>query len=101
MKLQMQSVHFDADPKLLDFIQKKADKLETFYDRIIGGDVFLKLEKGSERVHTKIVEIKLNIPGQTLFSKNEADSFEAATDEAMEALRKQLQRYKDKNYVHH
>lgn len=101
MKLQMQSVHFDADPKLLEFIQKKVDKLETFYDRIIDGDVFLRLDKGDEKGHKKIVEVKLNIPGQTLFSKQEASSFEAAADEAMEALKKQLQRYKEKNFIHH
>ncbi len=97
----MQSVHFDADPKLLEFIQKKADKLETFYDRIIDGDVFLRLEKGTEKVHKKVVEVKLNIPGQTLFSKQEAESFEAATDEAVEALRRQLKRFKEKHFSHH
>ena len=45
MKLQMHSIHFDADQKLIDFIQKKADKLDTFYDRIIDGEVFMRLKK--------------------------------------------------------
>ena len=43
MKLQIHSIHFDADVKLLDFIQKKADKLETFYEQIVDGEVFLRL----------------------------------------------------------
>ena len=46
MKLQMHSIHFDADQKLVNFIQKKTDKLETFYDRIIDGEVFMRLDKG-------------------------------------------------------
>ena len=45
MKLQMHSIHFDADQKLLDYIQKKAEKLDTFYDRITGGEVFLRINK--------------------------------------------------------
>ena len=101
MKLHMQSVHFDADNKLLEFIEKKVNKLETYYDRIIDGDVFLRLDKGDEKGLKKIVEVKLNIPGQTLFSKQESTTFEAAADEAMEALKKQLQKYKDKNFTHH
>ena len=95
MKLQMHSIRFDADQKLLDFIQKKADKLETFYDRIIDGEVFLRLEKDDSR-ENKVVEIKLNIPGEQLFAKNKSKSFEAATDEAVEALRRQIKKIKEK-----
>ncbi|MEM7548768.1 MAG: ribosome-associated translation inhibitor RaiA [Bacteroidota bacterium] len=95
MKLQMHSIHFDADQKLISFIQKRTDKLETFYDRIIDGEVFLRLEKN---VHegNKVVEIKLNIPGNQFFAKEQSKSFEAATDEAVEALRRQLKKYKEK-----
>lgn len=99
MKLQTHSVHFDADQKLIDFIQKKANKLETFYDRIIDGEVFLKLENG-EAIDNKIVEIKLNIPGNQLFVKEQESSFEAATDKAVGALKKQLQKHKDKLSSH-
>jgi putative sigma-54 modulation protein len=99
MKLQMQSIHFDADIKLLDFIQKKVDKLETFFDRIIDGEVFLKLDKNDSN-ENKIVEIKLNIPGKQLFAKEQAASFEAATDQAVEGLRRQLKKHKEKLMVH-
>lgn len=95
MKLQMHSIRFDADVKLLDFIQKKADKLETFYDRIIDGEVFLRLEKDDSR-ENKIVEIKLNVPGEQLFAKTKSKSFEAAADESVEALRRQLKKLKEK-----
>jgi putative sigma-54 modulation protein len=99
MKLQMHSIHFDADRKLTDFIQKKLDKLETFYDRMVDGEVMLRLEPGDNR-ENKLVEIKLNIPGEQLFAEKRSSSFEAATDEAVEALRRQLKKYKEKQIAH-
>jgi putative sigma-54 modulation protein len=98
MKLQMHSIHFDADEKLLDFIQKRVDKLETFYDRFIDGEVFLRLDKDNQN-ENKIIEIKLNIPGIQLFAKERKDSFEAATDDATEALRRQIKKHKEKQMV--
>ena len=94
MKLQVHSIHFDADQKLIDFIQKKVDKLETFYDRIVDGEVFLRLN--NEGVENKTVEIRIKVPGSQLFAKEDAASFEAATDLATEALRKQLKKFKTK-----
>ncbi len=94
MKLQVHSVHFDADEKLVDFIQKKVDKLETFYDRLVDGEVFLRLN--NEGIENKTVEIKLRVPGNQLFAKEQAKSFEEATDLATEALRRQLKKFKTK-----
>lgn len=99
MKLQMHSIHFDADVKLLDFIQKRLDKLETFYDRFIDGEVFLRVDKDSQK-ENKTVEIKLNIPGNQLFAKEKNDSFEAAVDAAVEALRRQVKKFKEKQLAH-
>ena len=95
MKLQMSSLKFDADVKLLDFIQKRADKLDQFHDKIIDGEVNLRLNKDKEKKN-KVIEMKLNIPGHTLFAKQQAASFEAATDDAVEALRRQLRKVKSK-----
>ena len=94
MRLQVHSIHFVADRKLIDFIQSKIDKLETFYDRLAGGEVFLRLN--NEGIDNKTVEIKLNVPGYQLFAKEQARSFEAATDLATEALRMQLKKFKTK-----
>lgn len=94
MKIKVQSIHFDADKKLVDFVQKKMDKLETFYDRTVDGEVFLRLN--NEGVENKTVEIKLNVPGSQLFAKEQAKTFEAATDQATEALRNQLAKFKTK-----
>ena len=91
----MHSIHFDADQKLITFIQKKADKLDTYYDQIIDGEVFMRLDK-NDRSENKIVEVKLNVPGKQLFAKNQSDSFEAAADDAIEGLRRQIKKYKEK-----
>ncbi len=94
MKLQFHSIHFNADHKLVDFIQKKINKLETFYDRLVDGEVFLRLN--NEGIENKTVEIKLNVPGTQLFALEKARSFEAATDQATDALRMQLKKFKTK-----
>ncbi|MFN9862241.1 MAG: ribosome hibernation-promoting factor, HPF/YfiA family [Bacteroidota bacterium] len=94
MRLQVHSIHFDADRKLVDFIQRKVDKLETFYDRVVDGEVFLRLNNTG--VENKTVEIKVKVPGSQVFAKEQARSFEAATDLATEALRNQIKKYKER-----
>ena len=94
MKLQVHSIHFDADVKLINFIQRKLDKLETFYDRMVDGEVFLRLN--NEGKENKTVEIKLRVPGNNLFAVEKARSFEEAIDLAADALRTQLTKFKDK-----
>lgn len=95
MKLQVQSIHFDADQKLLDFIQRKADKLETFHDNIIDGEVFLKLDNDNAD-QNKVVEMKVQVPGKTLFAKEQCKSFEEGTDSAVDSLRRQIKKHKEK-----
>ncbi len=99
MKLDIQSVHFDADQKLLDFLQKKADKLDQYFDKILFGEVFLRLDQ-AEALNNKIVEVKLDVPGHSLFVKKQNKSFEEAADEAFEALRKQVMKTKEKMRSH-
>lgn len=99
MKLQMHSIRFDADEKLLSFIQKKTDKLDKFFDRIIDAEVFMRLDKDNN-MENKIIEIKLNIPKNQLFAKERAKSFEEASDLAVEALRKQIVKHKEKITAH-
>lgn len=92
MKLQVHSIHFDADVKLIDFVQRKLDKLETFYDRLVDGEVFLRIN--NEGIENKTVEVKLRVPGSQLFAIEKARSFEEATDLAAEALIVQLKKFK-------
>ena len=98
MKITVQSIRFNADKKLLDFIQRKVDKLETFYDHIINGEVYLKLENVEDEAN-KITEIKLMLPGNQIFAKEQCKTFEEATDLAVECLRKQIEKHKQKKTI--
>jgi len=95
MKIQINSVHFKADQKLEDFISRKVSKLGKMYGNVIGSDIVLKVDK-NESHENKITEIRLKIPGYDLFAKKQSDSFEHATDNAVNALIKQLKKHKDK-----
>ena len=96
MKVKVNAIHFAADQKLEDFIQKKVDKLVAYNDSIIEGEVFLRLDK-SDSDDNNVTEMKLRVPGKELFAKKQSKSFEQATDEVVEALRRQLKKYKEKN----
>ena len=95
MKVQFHSVNFTADSKLLDFIQKKINKLDLLYDNIISTDVYLKAES-SLGTANKHIELKISVPGKELIVKKHSKTFEEATDNGLEALRRSLLRYKDK-----
>ena len=95
MKIDIQSIHFDADKKLLDFINTKVEKLRTFYDGHLDLKVFLRLQK-IEVKHNKSVEMKLMVNGQVLFVEHVHQSFEAALDLALDSLVTQLKRFKEK-----
>ncbi len=96
MEVKINSVHFNADQKLLNFVNKKVNKLDTFFDGIIKADVTLKVAK-PEVANNKVAELKLSIPAtENLFAKKQANSFEEATDMAIDAIRKQLDKYKQK-----
>ncbi|MEI8112074.1 MAG: ribosome-associated translation inhibitor RaiA [Bacteroidia bacterium] len=96
MNIQLNTVHFTADQKLTDFVNKKVSKLDTYLEGIIGAEVILKVVK-PETVNNKIAEIKLSIPGyDNLFAEKQADTFEEAIDLAIEAIRRQLTKVKEK-----
>jgi putative sigma-54 modulation protein len=95
MKINITSVHFDAAEKLLAFVETKVGKLEHFFDDILGAEVFLRVEK-PQAVENKVAEVKLVIPGNDLFAKKQASTFEEATDLAVEALRQQIIKHKEK-----
>jgi putative sigma-54 modulation protein len=96
MEIKIQSIHFEADQKLLDFIEKKVIKLDTYFDRPIHAEVYLKLDNGNTVVKDKVVEIKITIPGTTLFSKDHSKSFEESTISAVDHMRRQLKKHRDK-----
>jgi putative sigma-54 modulation protein len=95
MDVNIQSVHFKADQKLESFISEKITKLSSLYDGVIASEVTLRLDK-SDTQENKITEIRLVIPGNDLFARRQCKTFEEATDIAVEALRRQLKKHKEK-----
>lgn len=95
MDIKIQAVHFDADSKLKELITEKLQKLQRFYNRILTVDVFLKLEN-SGQVRDKIVELKANIPGDTIVVTSVGKTFEASLDHASDVIIRQLKRRKEK-----
>ncbi len=91
MKLNVQSIHFDADRKLVEFIREKLLKLTQFTDGIHAAEVFLRLER-----ENKVVEVRLSVPGNDLFARKQGKTFEEASIEAAEALRSQISKGKDR-----
>ena len=95
MNVVIHPVHFEASAQLVEFINKKLAKLETFFDRIIEAEVFLKLES-NQNVKDKIVEIKIHVPGKTLFATKTSKTFEESTDLALHTIAGQLKKQKQK-----
>ncbi|QIE59050.1 ribosome-associated translation inhibitor RaiA [Rasiella rasia] len=99
MKVNVQAPNFAADASLLEFIEKRLSKLEQFYDKIVYADVFLKVQKTSEK-ENKITEVMLSVPGSDLICKKESKTFEAAIDECVQSLGRQLKKRKQKQRAH-
>jgi putative sigma-54 modulation protein len=95
MNVKINSVNFDADSKLKTFVNQKVNKLSQFYEDILNADVYLKVENNQD-LENKISEIKLDIPGSPLFAKKQGKTFEESTDAAVDALRRQLTKHKEK-----
>jgi len=94
MKAIYQATNFDADQKLIDFIQKKLDKLDHFYDRVIEAEVYMKLNNTGK--DNKTIEIKIAIPGNDIMVKKDAETFEKAMDLTYDVLKRQLNKEKEK-----
>ena len=95
MKIEIQSIHFKADKKLLDFIKAKVEKTQTFFDGVQLAEVFLRLEKDKEG-ENKVIEIKMNVAGKSIFAKEHSSTFETATDMVLDKLVAQIRKQKEK-----
>jgi len=96
MNINVHSIHFDADVKLVEFIKEKIQKLNQFHDSILSAEVFLRLEHDGENRENKLVEVRLTIPGRELFAKRHSKTFEEAAVETTDALRSQVERSKER-----
>ena len=95
MNVQIQSVKFDADKRLVEFVEAKMAKLDRFAERSTGAEVILKLDKDPEKGN-KIAKITLHMPGEELVACDQAKTFEEALDKAIDALKRQIDKFKGK-----
>lgn len=96
MKIIIETPNVKARQSLKDFVNEKVGKLELFSDRILEARVYLKTDKSDTR-ENKFCEIKLIIPGNDLFASAVSSSFEDAVQKAVEAVKHQLERWKNAN----
>lgn len=99
MKVNVNPVNFTADKKLVNFIEERVGKLEKFYDKVVSADVFLKVEKTSEK-ENKIVELKIHVPGDDFMVKKQCKTFEEAIEISAESLERLLIKRKEKIRTH-
>jgi putative sigma-54 modulation protein len=99
MKVNVHAVNFTVDKKLVDFIQERLSKLEKYYDKVVSSDVFLKVEKTSEK-ENKIVELKIHVPGDDFIVKKQCKTFEEAVELSAESLERLLVKRKEKIRAH-
>ena len=95
MKVFTQSVNFNADGELIKYVEKKVESLIKFHDKIVDAEVFLKVQNKSDK-ENKITEVKINIPGSELMVKRETKTFEEGVNSAVDSLKRQLKRSKEK-----
>ena len=95
MKVMINSVHFKADQKLEDFITQKVEKLCSKYSEVISAEVTLKLDN-TDTPENKIADIRLILRGDDLYASKQSKSFEESVDACIDALKKQLEKYKGK-----
>lgn len=93
MEIKIQSLHFKANDLLETYVQNKLKKLSHLNDRIISGNVCLKLDT-SKKLENKVCEIRLALRGKDLFAKRQCKTFEEATNETVDALQQQLKKRK-------
>ncbi|MDX1470422.1 MAG: HPF/RaiA family ribosome-associated protein [Flavobacteriaceae bacterium] len=95
MKVDTQSVNFQADQKLINFIQKRMEKLETYYDKVIQSNVYLKVDNTSAK-ENKIFEARVKVPGDSFVVKKQCKTFEEGADTAISSLARKLKKRKEK-----
>ena len=99
MTVNIQSVHFDADTKLLDHVNRKIAKIGSHHDKIMNVDVFLKLDNVIHQIKDKVAEIRVQIPKHEIFVKQSTKSFEESFDMALDAVLIQIKKVKEKQGV--
>lgn len=96
MNVNIQTVHFDADKRLIEHIERKMDKIRSFFERVTSADVFLKLDNPAHHIKDKVAEIRIHAPQHDFFVKQVSKSFEESFNNAYESLITQIKRHKER-----
>jgi putative sigma-54 modulation protein len=99
MNVQIQTVHFDADSRLMEHVNRKLEKLSTFHDRIIGVEVYLVLDNVVHNIKDKVAEIKVYVPKHSFFVKHQSKTFEESFDLAFSSMVNQIKRQKERAFA--
>ncbi len=100
MKITVQSVNFNAASDLVKFVNERITNLEKYYDKIIDAEAFLKVQQTSDK-ENKLVEIKINVPGDEFMVKKTGKTFEEAASTTTDSLRRLLMKKKQKQREHY
>ena len=95
MNVNIQAVKFDADKKLIDFIEAKMTKLDRFIERSTSAEVILKLDKDHENGN-KVATIRIDVPGDNLVAESRSKTLQESVDTAIDALKRQIEKYKER-----
>ena len=95
MHVNFQSVNYTADIKLVEFTQKRIEKISQFYDQIVDVYVYTKVENSSDKIN-KFAELKIGIPGDDVIVKKVAKTFEEAINNSADSAERILKRRKEK-----
>ena len=95
MNVKIQSVKFDADKKLVDFIQGKMDKMDRFVENALNAVVTLRIDKDDEQGN-KVAGVKIEVAGGELLAERRCKTFDEAVDLCLDAIKKQIDKYKEK-----
>ena len=96
MNVKIQAIHFDADQKLIEMIEEKIQRITHFYDQPMTTTVYLKLDRGNDHIHQKVVEIKVLATGKVIYAEEKSNSFESSFEVALDHVVKQVKRHKEK-----
>jgi putative sigma-54 modulation protein len=99
METQIETLHFDADNELNNFVREKVDRVVRLWDRVEHCKVILRIDKNDKK-RNKMAEMYMLVPGHKLFAQSQAETFEQAVDETLDEMKRQLQKHKEKMSNH-
>lgn len=95
MKLTIQALGLTPHQPLEDYANKKLEKLDTFYDKILLCELTLKKENTTEK-EDKTAEVRLHIPGDDIVVKKTCTTFEESIDQCADVAKRLIIKKKEK-----